>query len=127
MDVFDKMDVRSLSTATCRQKTPQTNGIGVPCRSAVPHELWCILRGDLLEHQVAINSFQGLAGDGGGGLGAVAGGISEALVATAVGLMVAIPAVFAFNMFNGRVQALIIDMNDVASELVDYVLKEGRY
>ena len=74
-----------------------------------------------------INSFQGLAGDGGGGLGAVAGGISEALVATAVGLMVAIPAVFAFNMFNGRVQALIIDMNDVASELIDFVLKEGRY
>ena len=38
-----------------------------------------------------------------------------------------IPAVFAFNMFNGRVQALIIDMNDVASELIDFVLKEGRY
>jgi len=74
-----------------------------------------------------INSFQGLAGDGGGGLGSVAGGISEALVATAVGLLVAIPAVMLFNVFNGRVEAYQIDMNDVASELIDFVLKEGRY
>lgn len=74
-----------------------------------------------------INSFQGLSGDGGGGLGAVSGGISEALVATAVGLLVAIPAVMLFNVFNGRVEAYTIDMNDVASELIDFVLKEGRY
>lgn len=74
-----------------------------------------------------INSFQGLSGDGGGGLGAVAGGISEALVATAAGLVVAIPAVMLFNMFNGRVESYQIDMNDVASELIDFVLKEGRY
>jgi biopolymer transport protein ExbB/TolQ len=74
-----------------------------------------------------INSFQGLAGDGGGGLSSVAGGISEALVATAVGLLVAIPAVMMFNAFNARVEAYQIDMNDVASELIDFVLKEGRY
>jgi biopolymer transport protein ExbB len=74
-----------------------------------------------------INSFQGLAGDGGGGLSSVAGGISEALVATAAGLLVAIPAVMLFNAFNGRVEAYQIDMNDVASELIDFVLKEGRY
>ena len=74
-----------------------------------------------------INSFQGLSGDGGGGLGAVSGGISEALFATAVGLLVAIPAVMAFNGFNSMVEGFQIDMNDVASELIDYVLKEGRY
>jgi len=74
-----------------------------------------------------INAFQGLSGDGGGGLGAVAGGISEALFATAVGLLVAIPAVAAYNYFTSRVLKLQIDMNDVASELIDYVLKEGRY
>ena len=74
-----------------------------------------------------INSFQGLSGDGGGGLSAVSGGISEALVATAVGLLVAIPAVMLFNAFNSRVEAYQIDMNDVASELIDFVLKEGRY
>lgn len=74
-----------------------------------------------------INSFQSLSGEGGGGLGAVSGGISEALIATAVGLLVAIPAVMLFNVFNGRVEAYQIDMNDVASELIDFVLKEGRY
>jgi biopolymer transport protein ExbB/TolQ len=74
-----------------------------------------------------INSFQGLAGDGGGGLSSVAGGISEALIATAVGLLVAIPAVMLFNAFNARVESYQIDMNDVASELIDFVLKEGRY
>ncbi|NVB41860.1 MotA/TolQ/ExbB proton channel family protein [Pseudenhygromyxa sp. WMMC2535] len=74
-----------------------------------------------------INSFQGLSSDGGGGLSSVAGGISEALVATAVGLLVAIPAVMAFNYFNARVEGFQIDMNDVASEVINYVLKEGRY
>lgn len=74
-----------------------------------------------------INSFQGLAGDGGGGLSSVAGGISEALVATAAGLLVAIPAVMLYNAFNARVESYGIDMNDVASELIDFVLKEGRY
>ena len=74
-----------------------------------------------------ITAFQGLSGDGGGGLSSVAGGISEALFATAVGLLVAIPAVMAFYAFNGRVEGFQIDMNDVASELIDYVLKEGRY
>jgi biopolymer transport protein ExbB len=74
-----------------------------------------------------INSFQGLSGDGGGGLSSVAGGISEALVATAVGLLVAIPAVMLYNAFNSRVEGYQIDMNDVASEIIDFVLKEGRY
>ena len=51
----------------------------------------------------------------------------EALVATAAGLLVAIPAVMLFNAFNARVESYQIDMNDVASELIDFVLKEGRY
>lgn len=74
-----------------------------------------------------INSFQGLSADGGGGLGAVSGGISEALIATAVGLVVAIPSVVFYNTFNAKIEAFQIDMNDVASELIDFVLKEGRY
>ena len=74
-----------------------------------------------------INSFQGLSSDGGGGLSSVAGGISEALIATAVGLLVAIPAVMIYNYFNSRVEGFMIDMNDVASEVINYVLKEGRY
>lgn len=74
-----------------------------------------------------ISAFQGLSGDSGGGISSVAGGISEALFATAVGLLVAIPAVMFFNAFTSKVESFQIDMNDVASELINFVLKEGRY
>jgi biopolymer transport protein ExbB/TolQ len=45
---------------------------------------------------------------------------------TAVGLFVAIPAAIAFNYFTGRVENMVVDMSDVSSEFIDYVLKEGR-
>lgn len=73
-----------------------------------------------------INSFNGMATSGGGGLGAVAGGIAEALITTAFGILVAVPAVWLFNYFTNRVEAITVDINDVSSELVDYMLKEGR-
>jgi biopolymer transport protein ExbB len=52
--------------------------------------------------------------------------ISEALVSTALGLGVAILAAMAFNYFTSRVEQFVIDMNDVSSEFIDYVLREGR-
>jgi biopolymer transport protein ExbB/TolQ len=52
--------------------------------------------------------------------------ISEALVSTALGLAVAIIAAMAFNYFTSRVESYVIDMNDVSSEFIDYVLREGR-
>ncbi|MBX3158811.1 MAG: MotA/TolQ/ExbB proton channel family protein [Deltaproteobacteria bacterium] len=52
--------------------------------------------------------------------------ISEALVSTAIGLGVAIIAAMAFNFFTARVEQYVIDMNDVSSEFIDYVLREGR-
>ncbi len=52
--------------------------------------------------------------------------ISEALVSTALGLGVAIIAAMAFNFFTARVEQFVIDMNDVSSEFIDYVLREGR-
>jgi len=52
--------------------------------------------------------------------------ISEALVATALGLAIAIVAAMAFNFFTSRVEQFVIDMNDVSSEFIDYVLREGR-
>src|ERR1700726_5232779 len=52
-----------------------------------------------------INAFQGISSQKSTGLGAVAGGISEALVTTAVGLFVAIPAVWMYNYFSGRIEA----------------------
>lgn len=70
-----------------------------------------------------INAFQGIASQKSTGLGAVAGGISEALVETALGLLVAIPAVWAYNYFNGKVEGFDVEMDNSSSELIDYFLK----
>jgi biopolymer transport protein ExbB/TolQ len=71
-----------------------------------------------------INAFQGMKTSEGTGIGAVAGGISEALVETAFGLVVAIPAVWAYNYFNNKVESFIVEMDNSASELIDYFLKQ---
>jgi biopolymer transport protein ExbB/TolQ len=73
-----------------------------------------------------INAFRSMASSGQGGLGAVSAGISEALVTTAAGLLVAIPAVMAYNYFTNTIEQFVVDMNDVSSELISYVLREGR-
>lgn len=73
-----------------------------------------------------INAFQSMAASGQGGLAAVSAGIAEALVTTAFGLLVAIPAVLIYNYLTGRVDDFLVDMNDVSSELINFVLKEGR-
>ncbi|HEX9121483.1 MAG TPA: MotA/TolQ/ExbB proton channel family protein [Terriglobales bacterium] len=70
-----------------------------------------------------INAFKGIQSQKATGLGAVAGGISEALVTTAVGLFVAIPAVMMYNYLSGRVEAFDVEMDNSSSELVDYFLK----
>jgi biopolymer transport protein ExbB/biopolymer transport protein TolQ len=57
------------------------------------------------------------------GLGAVSGGISEALLTTALGLFVAIPAVMMFNYFTARIKTFDVEMDNSSSELVDYFLK----
>jgi biopolymer transport protein ExbB/biopolymer transport protein TolQ len=72
-----------------------------------------------------INAFKGISTEKSTGLGAVAGGISEALVTTAIGLFVAIPAVWMFNYFNNRVKAFDVEMSNSSSELVDYFLKHS--
>jgi biopolymer transport protein ExbB/TolQ len=73
-----------------------------------------------------INAFRAMATSGQGGLGAVSAGISEALVTTAAGLLVAIPALMAYNYFSNAITTFVVDMNDVSSELISYVLREGR-
>ena len=70
-----------------------------------------------------INAFQGIAATGSGGLGAVSAGISEALVGTAVGLFVAIPAVWFYNYLTGRIEFFNIEMDNSSSELVDYFIR----
>ncbi len=73
-----------------------------------------------------INAFKGISTEKSTGLGAVAGGISEALVTTAVGLFVAIPAVWMFNYFTGRLEAFDVEMDNSSSELVDYFIKQSQ-
>ena len=73
-----------------------------------------------------INAFQGISTQKSTGLGAVAGGISEALVTTAIGLFVAVPAVWAFNYFTGRIEAFDVEMGNSSSELIDYFLKRSQ-
>jgi biopolymer transport protein ExbB/biopolymer transport protein TolQ len=71
-----------------------------------------------------INAFRGMALTGSGGIGAVSAGISEALIATAFGLFVAVPAVWAFNYFTTRVEGFTVEMDNSASELIDYMAKK---
>ncbi len=73
-----------------------------------------------------INAFHGIAAEKQTGLAAVAGGISEALVTTAIGLFVAVPAVWMYNAFSGRVEAFDIEMDNSSSELIDYFLKRSQ-
>src|SRR3954470_11185896 len=73
-----------------------------------------------------INAFKGISTEKSTGLGAVAGGISEALVTTAIGLFVAIPAVWMFNYFTGKIEAFDVEMGNSSSELIDYFLKRSQ-
>jgi biopolymer transport protein ExbB len=66
-----------------------------------------------------ISAFQGIAATGSGGLGSVSAGISEALVETALGLVVAIPAVLFFNQLNARISSMEGALGRAASELID--------
>jgi len=71
-----------------------------------------------------INAFVGIATTGSGGIGAISAGISEALVKTALGLFVAIPAVWFYNYLTGRLEYLTVEMDNSSSELVDYFIKK---
>ena len=73
-----------------------------------------------------INAFKTMAAQKTPGIGAIAGGISEALVTTAIGLFVAVPAVWMYNYFTGRVDAFDVEMGNSSSELVDYFVKRAE-
>ncbi len=73
-----------------------------------------------------INAFKTMASEKTPGIGAIAGGISEALVTTALGLLVAVPAVWMFNYFTGRIDSFDVEMGNSSSELVDYFLKRSQ-
>ena len=73
-----------------------------------------------------MHAFQQISTSKSTGLGAVAGGISEALITTAIGLFVAIPAVWMFNYFTNRIEAFDVEMGNSSSELIDYFLKRTQ-
>ncbi|NDD65723.1 MAG: flagellar motor protein MotA [Acidobacteria bacterium] len=73
-----------------------------------------------------INAFQGMRSAESAGISAVAGGIAEALITTGVGIGVAIPAVWLFNYFTGKVDNFIVEMDNSSAELVDYFLKNRK-
>jgi biopolymer transport protein ExbB/biopolymer transport protein TolQ len=73
-----------------------------------------------------INSFVGMREAESAGISAVAGGIAEALVATAVGLAVAVPAVWLFNYFVSKVDNFVVEMDNSSAELIDFFLKQRR-
>lgn len=70
-----------------------------------------------------ITAFQGMALSGSGGLGAVSAGIAEALGATALGLFVAVPAVWMYNYFLNKVERFNVEMSNSGSQLLDYFIK----
>ncbi|MCC6333570.1 MAG: MotA/TolQ/ExbB proton channel family protein [Myxococcales bacterium] len=70
-----------------------------------------------------VNAFQAMASSGSGGLGTVSAGIAEALITTAFGLLVAIPAVMAFNFLQGWVDARAVDISESSNEFLDAISK----
>ena len=73
-----------------------------------------------------INGFRGMAATGSGGIGSVSAGIAEALVTTALGLFVAIPAAWMFNIFTNKLERLNVEMANSSSELLDFFIKRDR-
>jgi len=72
-----------------------------------------------------IHAFTGMATSG-GGIASVSAGIAEALFTTAGGLLVAIPAVWAYNYFQNRVDRFTVEMSNSGSEMAIYFMKEAE-
>lgn len=72
-----------------------------------------------------ITAFQGIAKEGSGGLGSVSLGISEALYETALGLVVAIPAVLAYNWLSGKADGIVLALEQARGEFLDHL--ESRH
>ncbi|MBX6333475.1 MAG: MotA/TolQ/ExbB proton channel family protein [Gemmatimonadaceae bacterium] len=70
-----------------------------------------------------VNAFTGMAVSGAGGLGAISAGIAEALITTAFGILVAIPAVWAYNYFTTKIDNLTVEMTYTSKEMIDYLIK----
>ncbi len=70
-----------------------------------------------------VNSFTGMAASGSGGIAAISAGVAEALITTAFGLLVAIPAVWGYNFFQTKIDNLTAEMTYTSKEMIDYLIK----
>jgi biopolymer transport protein TolQ len=70
-----------------------------------------------------MNSFRNIGASGAASLAVVAPGIAEALIATAMGLVAAIPAVIAYNYFLGSTRRMVVEMEDFSEEILDLVTR----
>ncbi len=70
-----------------------------------------------------INAFRGMALTGSGGIGAVAGGIAEALITTAFGIAVAVLALWCYSMLNSKIEIFDAEMENTSSQVVDFFVK----
>ncbi|MFQ5702452.1 MAG: MotA/TolQ/ExbB proton channel family protein [Gemmatimonadales bacterium] len=70
-----------------------------------------------------VNAFTGMALTGSGGLAAISAGIAEALITTAFGLGVAIPAVWLYNYFQTKIENITVEMTYTSKELIDFLIK----
>jgi biopolymer transport protein ExbB/TolQ len=70
-----------------------------------------------------MNAFRASAPAQGAGITTVASGISEALVTTALGLLVAVPAVWCYNYFTSTVEGFDVEMENSSMELVSYLVR----
>jgi biopolymer transport protein ExbB len=70
-----------------------------------------------------VNAFTGMATSGTGGLAAISAGIAEALITTAFGLLVAIPAVWLYNYYINRIDYLSMEITYATKELIDFLLR----
>lgn len=73
-----------------------------------------------------MNAFRGMAQTGSGGIGAVAGGIAEALVTTAFGIGVAILALWLYSFLRTRIDIYSAEMANTSSEIVDFFIRRAQ-
>jgi biopolymer transport protein TolQ len=73
-----------------------------------------------------IDAFLGIATQGSGNIGAVAPGVAEALIATAVALAVAIPATFGYNIFASRLNRIEGELDAFGTEIIAMMVREGH-
>ncbi len=147
LDALEKGDL-SAALAFCQSTGPGPEQVYARLlssrgdRESLEKELWCAIQETIqyLEGNVAhlgtvastapfvgllgtvigvIRAFLDIASIGGGGFEVVSAGIAEALVATASGLFVAIPAVVAFNFFNGQIQKLATGMEVAGHRMIN--------